>query len=67
MEEEFTETSKALTQAQDELRVTQHELQSALGRLKGKEQELQLSTVKMRKVYKALEKAQQELQDMRWG
>jgi hypothetical protein len=59
MEEEFQETSKALTQAQDELRATQRELQTTLEKLRDKELELQQGAVKLRKVYKVLEKAQQ--------
>ena len=66
MEDEFNETSKALTQAQEELRTTQQELQSTLAKLREKENELQQGTVKMRKVYKALERAQQEVHDMRY-
>ena len=65
MEEEFQETSNALNQAQDELRATQRELQSTIEKLLDKELEFQQGTVKLRKVYKALEKAQQEIQDMR--
>ena len=67
MEDEFNETSKALTQAQEELRTTQQELQSTLAKLREKENELQQGTVKMRKVYKALERAQQEVHDMRYS
>lgn len=65
MEEEFQETSNALNQAQDELRATQRELQSTIEKLRDKELEFQQGTVKLRRVYKALEKAQQEIQDMR--
>ena len=65
MEEEFQETSNALNQAQDELRATQRELQSTIEKLRDKELEFQQGTVTLRKVYKALEKAQQEIQDMR--
>lgn len=65
LEDELDQTSQALGGAQNELKAAQQELRHTAIKLQEKESELKENSVDLNDAYKALEKAQQELNKMR--
>ena len=64
LEDEVQETSKVLGEASDELKAATNELQTTVTKLQ-QENELEMESLSLREAYKALERAQDELEKMR--
>ena len=65
LEDEVQETSKVLGEASDELKAATNELQTTVTKLQ-QENEFEMESLSLREAYKALERAQEELEKMRW-
>ena len=65
LEDEVLETSKVLGEASDELKAATTELQTTVTKLQ-QENELEIESLSLKEAYKALERAQEELEKMRY-